>query len=155
MAPMNETPIADGRCVRTRGPEDTAAVGAEIAAGLNPGDVVLVSGDLGAGKSVLVRGAARALGVAGAIPSPSFTIGRRYKGSGPDVSHLDLYRLSSLAGEEPSLLDDYLTSDAVAFVEWPEVGDAELRSAASANDGRVVEVTIAPVGALEREVNIS
>jgi tRNA threonylcarbamoyladenosine biosynthesis protein TsaE len=89
-----------------------------MAAGLRPGDLVLVGGELGAGKTTLIRGACRALGVTEQVTSPTFTIGRRYRGRVP-VSHLDLYRLDSLADEDPGLLDDYLTPDAVAFVEWP------------------------------------
>ena len=102
------------------GPAATEAVGARIAAGLTPGDVVLVSGELGSGKTTLIRGACRALGVREPVVSPTFTIGRRYGGAGP-VSHLDLYRLEGLGAEEPGLLDDYLTADAISFVEWPEV----------------------------------
>jgi tRNA threonylcarbamoyladenosine biosynthesis protein TsaE len=104
----------------SEGPERTEALGARIAATLEPGDVVLVSGELGSGKTTLVRGAARALGVGGPIVSPTFTIGRRYSGDRAPVSHLDLYRLGGLGGEEPGLLDDYLSPDAIAFVEWPE-----------------------------------
>jgi tRNA threonylcarbamoyladenosine biosynthesis protein TsaE len=78
----------------------------------------LVSGELGAGKTTLIRGACRELGVTEAVTSPTFTIGRRYRGRVP-VSHLDLYRLQGLEDEDPGLLDDYLTDDAVAFVEWP------------------------------------
>jgi tRNA threonylcarbamoyladenosine biosynthesis protein TsaE len=105
----------------TEGPEATEAAGAELAASLRPGDVVLVSGELGAGKTTFVRGAARALGVTDPVVSPTFTIGRRYRGRAP-VSHLDLYRLDDLDHEDPALLADYLTPDAIAFVEWPERG---------------------------------
>jgi tRNA threonylcarbamoyladenosine biosynthesis protein TsaE len=98
----------------------TEALGAWLAAGLRPGDLVLVSGELGAGKTTLIRGACRELGVTERVTSPTFTIGRRYSGRLP-VAHLDLYRLDSLAGEDPGMLDDYLTPDAVAFVEWPAV----------------------------------
>lgn len=104
------------------GPERTAAIAAELAAALRPGDVVLLRGDLGSGKTTFVRGAARALGVTGPVTSPTFTIGQRYEGPVP-VSHLDLHRLASdhgLEAEDPALLDDYLTADAIAFVEWPE-----------------------------------
>jgi tRNA threonylcarbamoyladenosine biosynthesis protein TsaE len=100
---------------------ETEAVAAELALRLKRGDIVLVSGDLGAGKTTFVRGACRALGVEGAVTSPSFTIARRYDGNVP-VSHLDLYRLGDLADEDPGVLADELAPDRVAFIEWPEVG---------------------------------
>jgi tRNA threonylcarbamoyladenosine biosynthesis protein TsaE len=106
--------------VESSSPEETEAVAARLAATLEPGDVVLVSGELGAGKTTFVRGACRALGVQEAVTSPTFTIGTLYRGR-LEVAHLDLYRVASLADEEPSLLEDYLTAERVAFVEWPEV----------------------------------
>jgi tRNA threonylcarbamoyladenosine biosynthesis protein TsaE len=99
-------------------PAATEAAGADLARRLSAGDVVLVSGDLGAGKTTFVRGACAALGVAGPVTSPTFTLGRRYRGR-VEISHLDLYRLDSLGAEEPGMLDDYLRPDAIAFVEWP------------------------------------
>ena len=103
------------------GPAATEALGARLAAGLVPGDVVLVSGELGSGKTTLVRGACRALGVTAPVTSPTFTIGRRYA-AGTPISHLDLYRVEGLQHEEPGLLDDYLTPDSIGFVEWPPAG---------------------------------
>ncbi|HVL31429.1 MAG TPA: tRNA (adenosine(37)-N6)-threonylcarbamoyltransferase complex ATPase subunit type 1 TsaE [Solirubrobacteraceae bacterium] len=108
-------------CTETAAPEATEAIAAELARRLRPGDVVLVSGELGAGKTTFVRGACRALGVTAAVTSPTFTIARRYDGRVP-ISHLDLYRLGDLADEDPALLADELAADRVAFVEWPEVG---------------------------------
>ncbi|HWC27722.1 MAG TPA: tRNA (adenosine(37)-N6)-threonylcarbamoyltransferase complex ATPase subunit type 1 TsaE [Solirubrobacteraceae bacterium] len=105
----------------TAAPDETEALAADLARRLRPGDVVLVSGELGAGKTTFVRGACRALGVESAITSPTFTIARRYEGAVP-ISHLDLYRLGDLADEDPALLADELAEDRVAFVEWPEVG---------------------------------
>ena len=105
----------------TFAPAQTEAVAAELAGRLRPGDVVLVSGELGAGKTTFVRGACRALGVTAAVTSPSFTIARRYDGAVP-ISHLDLYRLVDLGDEDPALLADELGDDRIAFVEWPEVG---------------------------------
>jgi tRNA threonylcarbamoyladenosine biosynthesis protein TsaE len=110
-------------------PEATEAIGARLAARLRPGDVVLVSGELGAGKTTLIRGACRELGVTEPVTSPTFTIGRRYRGRVP-VSHLDLFRLEDPAAEDPGLLDDYLTPDAIAFVEWPSAGALFHRPAA-------------------------
>jgi tRNA threonylcarbamoyladenosine biosynthesis protein TsaE len=112
--------------VRSAGPADTEALGARVAAQLRPGDVVLVSGELGAGKTTLVRGAARALGVSDPVTSPTFTIGHRYRGEGVTVSHVDLYRLADLEHEDPGLLDDYVHDEAIAFVEWPAIAQDEL-----------------------------
>jgi tRNA threonylcarbamoyladenosine biosynthesis protein TsaE len=110
-------------------PAETEALGAALAAELRPGDVVLIEGDLGAGKTTFVRGACRRLGVSCPVTSPTFTIGQRYRPDrepGLAVSHVDLYRLSSLDGEDPDLLADYLAEDAIAFVEWPQAGEGEL-----------------------------
>ena len=131
----------------TAGPDETAALGASLAADLRPGDVVLVAGEMGAGKTTFVRGAARALGVIGPVTSPTFTIGRRYQGRIP-VSHLDLHRLTGLEDEDPALLADYLTPDAVAFVEWPEVAEPALERIAR-------RVTLAHLGGDRRRVEIS
>jgi tRNA threonylcarbamoyladenosine biosynthesis protein TsaE len=111
--------------LETASAEQTEAAGARLARRLAPGDVVLVSGELGSGKTTFVRGAARALGVEGPVTSPTFTIGH-VLGGDPEVAHLDLYRLGSLAGEDPALLDDYLTPGRIAFLEWPEVAEPQL-----------------------------
>lgn len=108
----------------SRSAAETEALAAGLARRLRPGDVVLVSGELGAGKTTFVRGACRALGVTVPVTSPTFTIARRYDGDVP-VSHLDLYRLADVAAEDPGLLADELGLDRVAFVEWPEVGAPE------------------------------
>jgi len=104
----------------TDGPEATERAGAELAAQLRPGDVVLVSGDLGAGKTTFVRGALRALGVTEPVTSPTFVVGILYDGAAGPLAHLDLYRLSGLQAEDPGLLDPYFGTDVVTFVEWPE-----------------------------------
>ena len=83
------------------GPEATERAGADLAAQLEPGDVVLVSGELGAGKTTFVRGALRALGVAGSVTSPTFVVGHAYDGAAGPVSHLDLYRLAGMGDEDP------------------------------------------------------
>jgi tRNA threonylcarbamoyladenosine biosynthesis protein TsaE len=107
--------------LETASPEATEAVAARLARALAPGDVVLVSGELGAGKTTFVRGACRALGVTARVTSPTFTIGHRYPGAGLDVSHLDLYRFRGLSAAEWGDLEPYF-DDAVVFVEWPEAG---------------------------------
>ncbi|HXP37111.1 MAG TPA: tRNA (adenosine(37)-N6)-threonylcarbamoyltransferase complex ATPase subunit type 1 TsaE [Solirubrobacteraceae bacterium] len=118
------------RIVDTSDPAETEAFGAELAAELNDGDVVLVRGELGAGKTTLVRGAARALGVSDPVTSPSFSIGHRYRaGETLTVSHLDLYRLAGLEQEDPDLLADYLGAGRIAFVEWPPDAERDLAGA--------------------------
>jgi tRNA threonylcarbamoyladenosine biosynthesis protein TsaE len=135
------------RTVRTSAPPETEALGAEIARALRPGDVVLLRGEVGAGKTTLVRGAAVALGVTGPVTSPTYTLGRRYDEATPPVSHLDLHRLSTLDGEDPALLDDYVGPDRVAFVEWPEVATGELPAARLC-------VTLAHAGGDARDITI-
>jgi len=100
--------------------EETEAIAARLAASLRAGDVVLVSGELGAGKTTFVRGASRALGVEARVTSPTFTIGHRYDAPTP-VAHLDLYRITGLDPEEWGDLEPYFDGT-VAFVEWPEHG---------------------------------
>lgn len=114
------------RVVETSNPQQTESLGAELAAELSGGDVVLVRGELGAGKTTLVRGAARALGVVDPVTSPTFSIGHRYGAPQVTVSHLDLYRLAGLEREEPALLADYLGPGRIAFVEWPPESGGEL-----------------------------
>jgi tRNA threonylcarbamoyladenosine biosynthesis protein TsaE len=104
----------------TASPAETEALAACLAARLAVGDVVAVSGELGAGKTTFVRGAARALGFPGTVSSPTFTIGHRYEAPTP-VAHLDLYRITGLDAEEWGDLEPYFDGT-VAFVEWPEHG---------------------------------
>ena len=123
-----EMPAPSARAPRryeTNGPEQTEELGAELAASLGPGDVVLIEGELGAGKTTFVRGACRALGVTAIVTSPTFTIGQRYPAPTP-VSHVDLFRVGDLGAEDPDLLADYLMPDVVAFVEWPQGNEATL-----------------------------
>ncbi len=101
------------------GPDSTEALGSAVARLLAPGDVVVLRGDLGAGKTTFVRAAARALGVEGPITSPTFAIANRYEGRVP-VAHLDAWRLDDPDDEELGLVLEGVGTDAVAFVEWPE-----------------------------------
>jgi len=105
-------------------PEETERIAAKLAERLTVGDVVTVAGELGTGKTTFVRGACRALGVAGPVTSPTYTIGNRYRGR-IDVSHLDLYRFEGMSDAEWGDLERYF-SDAVVFVEWPEAAQGFL-----------------------------
>ena len=80
---------------------------------------MLLRGELGAGKTTLVRAIARDLGVTGAVTSPTFTVAQRYQGDVP-VTHLDAYRLGGPDDEEAELLRAAVGDDAIAFVEWPD-----------------------------------
>ncbi len=104
---------------QTSSAAETEGLGATLAATLEPGDVVLIEGELGAGKTTFVRGAARALGVSGVVTSPTFTIGQRYRGRVP-IAHVDLFRVRDLNDEDPDLLADYVGADTITFVEWPQ-----------------------------------
>ena len=108
----------------TASPDETEAVAATLAAVLEPGDVVTVSGELGSGKTTFVRGACRALGVTDTVTSPTFTIGHRYAGRVP-VAHLDLYRFTTVSAAEWGDLEPYF-DDTIVFVEWPEAAGEEL-----------------------------
>jgi tRNA threonylcarbamoyladenosine biosynthesis protein TsaE len=138
------------RRLSTSSPAETERAGAALAAELTPGDVVLVEGELGAGKTTFVRGACRALGVEAVVTSPTFTIGQRYRGRSA-VSHLDLYRIADLGGEDPDLLADYLGPDTIAFVEWPAVGEPEIAGLARI----AARVRIEHAGGDRREVQIA
>ncbi|HEX4520096.1 MAG TPA: tRNA (adenosine(37)-N6)-threonylcarbamoyltransferase complex ATPase subunit type 1 TsaE [Gaiellaceae bacterium] len=99
---------------------ETEELGAKLAALLEPGDIVGISGELGAGKTTFVRGACRALGVTTVVSSPTYTIGHLYQGRVP-VAHLDLYRLAGIGDERWGDLEPYFAGT-IAFVEWPEHG---------------------------------
>ena len=107
--------------------EETEAIAARLAMRLEPGDVITVAGELGAGKTTFVRGACRALGVTEPVTSPTFTIGHRYRGR-LDVSHLDLYRFIEVSPAEWGDLEPYF-EDAIVFVEWPQAGVGTLPAA--------------------------
>lgn len=149
---MRQQPPPPTGVHRTHGPQETEALAARLAEALEPGDVVLIAGELGAGKTTFVRGACRALGVTGRVTSPTFTIGQRYEGRVP-VSHLDLYRLADLGAEDPALLADYVGPERVAFVEWPEVAEG----AGGGGFGRqvVARVRLEHRGGDERELAIA
>ncbi len=128
--------------LRTRSADDTRALGAALAKGLHPGDVVLLAGDLGAGKTTLAQGIGVGLGVVDHVTSPTFTLVRSYPCPIPDEPvpglggggaagvrtflHADLYRLENLAEVVDLAIAEMVEDDAVAVVEWGDVADPVL-----------------------------
>ena len=99
--------------------KETRALGARLAASLRPGDVLLLFGDMGAGKSELTRGIASGLGIAGPIASPSFTILQVYEDGRIPLYHFDWYRMESVEELYELGMEEYLGGDGVAVIEWP------------------------------------
>lgn len=131
-------------------------IGRTLATALRPGDLVLLYGPLGAGKTTLVRAVARALDVTDPVRSPSFTIANIYAGA-VVVQHLDLYRLEDIGEDDALALEEYVGGEAVTLVEWPEAGLDRLGEPAyvvrmqhEALDLRTVELLACDVGAAER-----
>ena len=106
--------------LRAETPEDTRAVGEAVASLLRPGDAVALTGELGAGKTTFVRGAARGLGFEGNVASPTFTLVREYRGRLP-IYHVDVYRLERVQDVLDLGLDEMIADGGVLLVEW---GDA-------------------------------
>ncbi len=103
--------------VITTGPAETHRFAAAFVRSLVPGTVVALEGDLGAGKTVFVQGAAEGLGVAGPVPSPTFTLINEYRGIMP-LYHIDLYRLGSEREMAAIGVEEYLYGDGICMVEW-------------------------------------
>lgn len=137
-------PELRGQAFTTRGEAQTLRLGGRLARGLAPGDVVLLRGDLGAGKTVFVRGVCRALGCDPRdVRSPSFTLVNVYAGR-VTVNHVDLYRLETVEDVEGIGLDEVFSPDAVALVEWAE-------RLGAAPDGAIT-VLFRHAGGNEREI---
>ncbi len=124
---------------------ETEAFGASLAALLRPGDVVLIRGELGAGKTTLVRGACRSFDIEEPITSPTFTIGHLYHGTAT-IAHLDLYRFVGLSDAEWGDVEPYFDGT-IAFVEWPEAGHGALPPA-------TVSLVLEHVGRDERRISV-
>lgn len=107
----------------TRAPEETQRLGETVGRLLRPGDLVLLQGNLGAGKTTFTQGVARGMGLPGAVTSPSFTLANVYQpsGSGVPLYHLDLWRIKSPAEALGIGLDEYLSGEGPCVVEWPDV----------------------------------
>jgi tRNA threonylcarbamoyladenosine biosynthesis protein TsaE len=120
----------------TEDPEATVSVGKALAPLLRPGDVVSLTGDLGAGKTTLVQGAARGLGVEEAVLSPTFTLIREYRGSMP-IYHLDVYRLDRIQDVLDLGFEELLDQGGIVFIEWGDAIEALLP-----DSGLRIELTI-------------
>ena len=131
----------------TRSPIETRSFGRRLAEALQPGDVLLLHGNLGAGKSELTRGIAEGLGVAGPVTSPSFTILNVYEDGCVPLYHFDWYRLESAEELFEMGMDEYLGGDGVAVVEWPS-------QCPEAIPETYLSVTLTPVGENEREITL-
>lgn len=140
---------------KTSSENDTYNFGMALGSGLTAGDCVLLTGDLGAGKSVLARGVACAHGICGAMPSPTFVLMIPYEGD-VNVYHFDLYRMDDPDEFYQAGLQDYIGGDGIAVIEWPEMAELEPAGAvrvkvmrSDADDERMIEVS-APEAVLAR-----
>ena len=120
--------------IRTRSPLETLDAARSVARRLASGDIVLLSGPLGAGKTVFAQGVAAGLGVTDTVTSPTYTIVNEYHGR-LTLYHIDLYRIGSHREFELLGLDDLLYGDGVSLIEWPERANGEI-------DARAASITI-------------
>ena len=130
----------------TKSAAETRALGEKLAGRLQPGDVLLLEGDLGAGKSELTRGIAKGLGVTETVTSPSFTILNVYESGRCPLYHFDWYRLESAEELYELGMDEYLGGDGIAVVEWPgrcpdavPEGAVRIRMTAAGENERKIE----------------
>jgi tRNA threonylcarbamoyladenosine biosynthesis protein TsaE len=132
----------------THSPEETRAFGERLARQLAAGDVLLLHGQLGAGKSELTRGIARGLGIGGYVTSPSFTILQVHTGGRLPLYHFDWYRLSDVEELYELSMDEYLYDAGVAVVEWPDI-------ALEAVPEKRLEITIDVLGDTDRGITLT
>jgi tRNA threonylcarbamoyladenosine biosynthesis protein TsaE len=108
------------RNIETRGVAETMAFGEQFASELRAGDVIALRGELGAGKTCLVKGIARGLGIAQEVTSPTFTLIHEYRGGRLPLYHVDLYRLDGVEAAVGIGIEEYLGGNGVTVVEWAE-----------------------------------
>jgi len=113
------------KAVTVTSPEQTMQLGAKLGQLVQPGDLILLDGDLGAGKTTFSKGLAKSLGIEKTIKSPTFTLVREYQEGRLPLYHMDIYRLED-GGAEDLGLDEYFDGDGVSVVEWSEFMQALL-----------------------------
>lgn len=139
--------------LRSASPEQTRAIGAVLARALRVGDVVSLTGELGAGKTCLVQGAAAELGVAERVTSPSFLLRKDYVGTVP-LLHLDVYRLETMGDVMEVGWDEAVDGTRVTFVEWGDAMSPLLPDEHLEVELRAEEHTAAPLGQEPRLVTL-
>jgi tRNA threonylcarbamoyladenosine biosynthesis protein TsaE len=132
----------------THGPHETAQLAQQLAPQLQPGDVVLLEGEIGAGKSTFARALCAALGVEGPVTSPTFGIAHRYDSPFGLIGHLDLHRLGAASALDRELIDDELDAADLALIEWPS-------GAPGLEDRATWRVQLAHAGEDVREIQIA
>ena len=133
-------------------PAETEALGEGWGRAAQSGLVLALSGDLGAGKTQLVKGLARGLGVTGRVHSPTFTLVNEYTGGRLPLFHLDLYRLETPAQIQSAGVEEFLQPDGVAVIEWAERLEAGLRKSPDHGLIKLVKVRIAITSETERTI---
>jgi tRNA threonylcarbamoyladenosine biosynthesis protein TsaE len=133
--------------LKTHSVEKTIRFGARLAAALERGDVVAISGELGTGKTALVKGIARGLGVPQDVTSPTFTLIHEYDGGRLPLHHIDLYRLHSPQQALAIGIEDYLNGSGVTVIEWAEKIESLLPE-------RTTRIRIESLGETERRIEV-
>ena len=135
------------KTLHTHSAEETTGVGRHLAAELKPGSIVLLRGELGAGKTTLVKGIAEAFNAAeaDAVTSPTFTLIHEYRGPGVTLYHIDLYRIDTQRELDTLALDDLMEPNSILLIEWGEKFDRFAKE-------RDVEIAIEHEGGDERVI---
>jgi tRNA threonylcarbamoyladenosine biosynthesis protein TsaE len=137
------------RAYTTHSPQETIALGRELASLLAPPKLVLLRGDLGAGKTTLVKGIAEAFSAAAAedVTSPTFTLIHEYRGPAVSLFHIDLYRIDTQRELDTLALDDLISENSILLIEWGEKFGRFVRE-------RDLEIGLERVGESERKVRV-
>ncbi|MGB0388625.1 MAG: tRNA (adenosine(37)-N6)-threonylcarbamoyltransferase complex ATPase subunit type 1 TsaE [Ardenticatenaceae bacterium] len=118
----NEIKLGSEYDLVSHSPAQTRQIGIELGNLVQSGDVILLYGDLGAGKTNFTQGVAEGLGISGAVRSPTFTLVNEYQEGRVPLYHIDLYRLAGDADLATIGLDEYFDEEGIVVVEWPEKG---------------------------------